>query len=635
VKQVVILAGGKGTRLAERLNGLPKPLIDICGVPLLERQILLAKRYGFTDVLVLVNHAAQFIIDFCASRHNWGLRLTCLDDGVPRGTAGATLAALDHLAEEFLVMYGDTMLEVDLNRFQQAHMAHPRAAATLFLHPNDHPHDSDLVEVNDDGGIAAFHPYPHDPSCYYPNLVNAALYWVRKSALLPFRGKEGQIDFAKHLFPEMLVAGQELAGYISPEYIKDSGTPNRLDKVCKDFMSGRIARSNLDQQQVAVFLDRDGTINREVGHLASADALELLPGVSHALRQLNQSDYRSIIVTNQPVLARGDCSMAELRRIHARMETLLGHEGAYLDRIYFCPHHPDSGFPGEVAALKIDCNCRKPKTGLIEAACREFNIDLSGSWFIGDTLVDVATAHAIGLRAILVETGYAGMDYRAKAWPDYTLPDLPHAVDFILNDHRQLLEFAAMQTAEVKAGDLVLVGGLSRSGKSNFSSAVIESLRLRGLAAHRLPLDAWLIDDQQRTAGVRGRYDLPAVSQLLQARSSGMQQLELGVYHKLQRRQMESGIPITINSQDVIIVDGTIALELAHLFPDAHRFFVEIAEDERKRRILKEYRLRGCNDEEAEFIYNSRQQDEVPYIFAGANGANRLNIQLTNQHFNT
>ena len=114
MRQAIILAGGKGTRLRERLNGLPKPLIDIVGTPLLERQILLAKQYGFDDILILVNHAAQHIVDFCAQRNNWGINVACIDDGDPRGTAGATLAIMDRLADEFLVIYGDTMLAVDL-----------------------------------------------------------------------------------------------------------------------------------------------------------------------------------------------------------------------------------------------------------------------------------------------------------------------------------------------------------------------------------------------------------------------------------------------------------------------------------------------------------------------------------------
>jgi NDP-sugar pyrophosphorylase family protein len=110
VKQAVILAGGAGSRLRERLGDLPKPMVDVCGIPLLERQIQLARKHGFTDIVLLVHHGAAQIVDYARSKGSWGLRVECIDDGRPRGTAGAVLAAFDRLAEEFLVMYGDTML---------------------------------------------------------------------------------------------------------------------------------------------------------------------------------------------------------------------------------------------------------------------------------------------------------------------------------------------------------------------------------------------------------------------------------------------------------------------------------------------------------------------------------------------
>ncbi|MFH7320757.1 HAD-IIIA family hydrolase [Desulfurivibrio sp. D14AmB] len=436
-RQAVILAGGRGTRLRERLHGRPKPLVDLCGVPLLERQIGLLKRYGFTQVLVLVNHAAEQIIDFCAARNNWGLELHCLDDGEPRGTAGATLAVFDRLADEFLVMYGDTMLEVDLDRFHAFHRRRQGAAATLFLHPNDHPHDSDLVEVDDSDRVLAFHPYPHPPGRYLPNLVNAALYWLKRDALTPWRGRPEMLDFGKELFPEMLAQELLLQGYNSPEYIKDIGTPERLDRVCGDFQAGRIERASLAHPQAMVFLDRDGTLNREVNHLRRPEELELLPGVIEAVRRLNRSEYRCCVVTNQPVVARGDCSFAELRAIHNKLETLLGEGKAYLDRIYLCPHHPHRGFAGERPELKIDCDCRKPKTGLLDRAVADFNVDLARSWLIGDTSVDIETARRAGIKSILLQTGYAGHDNRYQAQPDFTAPDLPAAVDFILEQSPQ------------------------------------------------------------------------------------------------------------------------------------------------------------------------------------------------------
>ena len=345
--QVVILAGGKGTRLRERLGKLPKPLVDICGVPLLERQILLARKHGFTKALILVNYAADQIRDYCAGKSNWGLEITCVDDGEARGTAGATLACFEQLDREFLVMYGDTMLNVDLRRFHNYHQEVSGASATLYLHPNDHPHDSDLVEMDDEGLISAFHSYPHEPGRFYPNLVNAALYWIRRDALIPWRYKTGMLDFGKELFPSMLRKNLQLRGFNGTEYIKDIGTPARLDNACAAFRSGKIGRASLEYAQPIVFIDRDGTINREVNHLRTPDQFELLPGVEKAIQRLNQSDNRTCVITNQPVVARGECTFAGLRQIHNKMETLLGNAGAYLDRIYFCPHHPDRGFAGE------------------------------------------------------------------------------------------------------------------------------------------------------------------------------------------------------------------------------------------------------------------------------------------------
>jgi histidinol-phosphate phosphatase family protein len=622
VKQVIILAGGKGTRLRERLGNLPKPLIDICGVPLLERQVLLAKRHGFTDVLILVNHAAQYIVDFCAARGNWGLKVECIDDGEPRGTAGATLAIFDRLADEFLVMYGDTMLEVDLTRFHTFHAGRADSAATLLLHPNDHPHDSDLVEMEDDGRITAFHPYPHDPARYYPNLVNAALYWVRKSALAPWRNWQGGLlDFGKDLFPDMLRQGARLRGFNSPEYIKDVGTPARVDKVCGDLQSGKIARASLERAQAMVFLDRDGTLNREVDHLASAEQFELLPGVEEAVKRLNRSEYRCAVVTNQPVIARGECSVEELRRIHNKMETLLGRQGAFVDRIYYCPHHPHAGFPGERPELKIDCACRKPKTGMIDQAAEDFNLAREHSWMVGDSSIDMETARRAGLKSVLVETGYAGMDYREWATPDAIVPDLNAAVSYILDIYPRLHDLCTGLVAGISAppGDkaLVLVGGHARSGKSTFTSVLRDAINRTGRKALVLSIDRWLKEPQARQPGVLGRYDLGAIQAILRqwARSAGAPDLALPGYHKLQRKTFNAVENVPISSADVILVEGTVALALEP--PpglEIHRYNIEIEEEIRKERVINEYRLRGFDEASASAVYVSRRGDEFPLI---------------------
>jgi NDP-sugar pyrophosphorylase family protein len=207
--QAVILAGGKGTRLAERLNGRPKPLVDVCGLPLLERQINALARYGVDDLVVLVNHAADQVQAFFSERQ-FSCSVRLIDDGEPRGTAGALLACLDDLADRFVVVYGDTLFDIDVGCMLAAHEA-SCSNVTLFLHPNDHPADSDLVELDESGRIVAFHGYPHPENAELRNLVNAAFYVIEKKALLPWRNFPVPCDFGKNLFPAMLAAGNPQA----------------------------------------------------------------------------------------------------------------------------------------------------------------------------------------------------------------------------------------------------------------------------------------------------------------------------------------------------------------------------------------------------------------------------------------
>ena len=627
MRQALILAGGKGLRLRERLGGLPKPLIDLCGMPLLERQVLLLKQHGFTRIDVLVNYRAEAIEEYCSSRGNWGLDVCCVDDGTPRGTAGAVMALLDSLDDEFLVVYGDTMLNVDLGRFVQFHTQARDAAATLFVHPNDHPQDSDLVEVDAAGDVRRFHPYPHPAGAWLPNLVNAALYCVRREALRAWQATPGMLDFGKDIFPAMIRRGLRLRAYNSPEYVKDVGTPARLDKVSTDFRNGRIARAALDHTQRAVFIDRDGTLNRELDHLCRAEQFELLPGVEQAVSALNHAEYRVCVVTNQPVLARGECSEAELRRIHNKMETLLGASGAFVDRIDYCPHHPDQGFVGEVPALKKLCNCRKPGTGMIDAAVNALNIARAQSWLVGDSSADILAAQRAGVRSILVETGYAGLDHKYLAIPDYVMPDLPAAVEFILDGHMQLLDALQSVAADIAPGQLVFVGGQARSGKSTVASALGEVLRQRGQCCHVLATDRWLYSEDERKPGLMGRHDMVALRALLQRLAQRQEPCheQLPVYAKAQRRQVANAQTLHIKPEDTVIIEGVIALQLGVELGAEHRLVVTLNEHVRHARLLREYTLRG-EGEQAEALYQARLSDEWPLVQASAQGARRIEL---------
>ena len=632
MKQAIILAGGKGTRLQERLNGLPKPLIDICGKPLLERQIESLKSYGFDQILILVNHGADQIIEFCDSKDNWNIDIQCLDDGQPLGTAGAAIQILPKLAGEFLVVYGDTMFDIDLNRFQTFHGEDKSAGATLFLHPNDHPQDSDLVAMDEKCRITGFYPYPHDPKVYLPNLVNAGMYYFRKDALKSWAGGVTALDFGKDIFPDLIKRGVLLRGYNSPEYIKDCGTPKRLDKVSAHYESGLISSSNLRFKQKLIFLDRDGTINHSVDQLAKTEDFELLPGVAQAIAQINQAGYRAVVVTNQPVLARGECTPEELENVHRKMQTLLGEHGAYLDRIYYCPHHPDSGFAGEIAALKQVCDCRKPAIGMLTQAQKELNADLGASWMIGDSTADILAAKEAGVRSILLETGNAGLDEKYPVLPDHISPNLPAAVHYILHDHPRLLKQCESWSPNIPGGNLVFIGGLSRSGKSTLAHCLQEALSVTGKKAHILSADGWLKAPEHRGQTVIERYDMNALNQLVQSLGNRKQDitLQVPIYSKHDLKANRS-VKKIIRPQDVVIIEGTIALMLAAAQEQksAHTWYVQMDEAKRKKRLLTEYALRGKSVQDAEGVYAQRLLDEVSFIESSkAHASHCIDLEL-------
>lgn len=632
MKQAIILAGGKGTRLQERLGGLPKPLVDICGKPLLERQIESLKSYGFDQILILVNHGADQIIHFCNSKNNWNIDVQCLDDGQPRGTAGAAIQVFPRLADEFLVVYGDTMFDIDLNRFQAFHDEEKLAGATLFLHPNDHPHDSDLVAMDEQCRITGFYPYPHDPKVYLPNLVNAGMYYFRKDALKLWVGNTAVLDFGKDIFPALIEEGVVLRGYNSPEYIKDCGTPKRLDKVCAHYEFGLIAASNLRFKQKIIFLDRDGTINRSVDQLANADDFELLPGVAQAISQLNHVGYRVVVVTNQPVLARGECMLEELEAVHRKMQALLGEHGAYVDRIYYCPHHPDSGFTGEIKELKRICNCRKPAIGMLIQAQKDLNADFGASWMIGDSTADILAAQTAGVRSILLETGNAGLDEKYPALPSHISPNLPAAAHFILHDYPRLLKRCELWSKNIRPGDFVLIGGLSRAGKSTLAHCLQEALQIDGKRAHILSVDGWLKAPEYRGPTVMERYDMDALKKLVQSLVNREEDLSLQVPVYSKRALKANGsIERVISPQDVVIIEGAIALFLADVFQEkiVHSWYVQMDEIKRKARLLSEYRLRGKSAQEAESIYAQRLLDEVPLIESSrAYASQQIDLEL-------
>ncbi len=418
--KVVIMAGGKGTRISSVASDIPKPMIKIEGIPVLEREIECLKNQGFDDIIITVSHLGNIIIDYFgdgygnspATGEPFGVHIEYYFEKEPLGNAGALFKIKDKLTSDFLLLNADAMFDVDFNRFVAFHKEHG-GLVTLFTHPNSHPYDSGLIIADKNGAVKKWLAKEDERPQYYRNRVNAGLHVINPKVMelvdidVVSIGKNGandktvKVDLDRQLLKPLAGTGKMFC-YDSPEYVKDMGTSERYYSVCADYKEGRVSGKNLKNKQKAVFLDRDGTINKYVGFLRNIEDFELIDGVAAAIRKINESGYLAIVVTNQPVIARGEVSFDELEEIHNKMETLLGIEGAYLDAIYYCPHHPHKGYEGERSELKIECDCRKPKPGMLFKAAEDFNIDLSQSWMIGDGENDIKAGINAGCKTVLL-----------------------------------------------------------------------------------------------------------------------------------------------------------------------------------------------------------------------------------------
>ncbi len=399
--KTVIMAGGKGTRISCVSGEIPKAMLPVAGKPVLQHQLECLASQGYRDILIVTGHLGGAIHDYFGNGSRFGVSIEYYHEEKPLGTAGSLVALKDRLTEDFLLINGDLIFDVDLKRFETFHRD-KKALATLFTHPNGHPFDSEIIVADSSSKVTGWLERASRKSPY-KNLVNAGIHLI-SPAILSARANICKLDLDFDLLIPLLSSGK-IFSYNSPEYVKDMGTPKRYQEVCNDYLSGKVAAKNLQNKQKAIFLDRDGTINEYKGLVTKPEKLNLIDGSAQAIATINRSGYLAILITNQPVIARGDCSFAELEAIHNRLEYLLSEHGAYLDAIYFCPHHPDAGFKNELAEYKIDCDCRKPNPGMILQAAQDYNIDLAQSFMVGDDVKDVLAGQAAGCQTAFLLSG--------------------------------------------------------------------------------------------------------------------------------------------------------------------------------------------------------------------------------------
>ena len=431
------MAGGKGTRISQLFPDIPKPLIEIkdkdgMSRPVLERELISLRDQGFTDVLLTVSYMHEKIENHFGDGSSLGMNITYFVEEAPLGNAGALFKIRDWLGDEpFLLLNADAVFDVDFRRMADYH-ANKGGLVTLFTHPNSHPYDSGIVIADEDGEVIKWLTKEDARPEYYKNRVNAGLHVIDPKALdmsgidSDKIGPDYKVDLDRMILKPLCGTGKMYC-YDSPEYVKDMGTPERFAQVSSDFASGVVEAKNLSHRQKAIFLDRDGTLNKYVGFLRDINEFELLDGVTDAVKEINASGYLAVVVTNQPVIARGEVTVPELNEIHNKLETLLGNDGAYIDGLYYCPHHPDKGFEGEIPELKFECGCRKPKPGMLIKASEDLNIDLKASWMIGDGRNDVEAGRNAGCRTV-----YIGTDDSVES--DFRADTLKNAVRIILDN---------------------------------------------------------------------------------------------------------------------------------------------------------------------------------------------------------
>ena len=395
----VILAGGRGTRSVDPNRA--KVTQTVGGASLLEWHYQLIARSSIDECLVVAGHLGHQVQELSDQVTSGDFPVQVIHEPEQRGTVAAVELAAKHTsASGFIVILGDVLMSVPLDQILNEWTRSGRGVLAV-VHPSSHPHDSDAVFTESRDTVLVIPK--HEQRAGIPNMASAGLFGLNRGALQRY---SELTDIGSDVLPAA-AAEHDLLALVSSHYLKDTGTPERLSSAVDDFESGLFKTRGRLEPRPAVFLDRDGVINPSQPVFLTPDDYLLLPGVAEAIGKLNSRGIPAIVITNQPHIAKGHLTFEQHTAIRARMDTLLANEGAFVDDYFFCPHHPDSGFVGEVAALKGACDCRKPAPGLVRQACELHILDISTSVMVGDTDRDRDLALACGMAFVRVDYNHS------------------------------------------------------------------------------------------------------------------------------------------------------------------------------------------------------------------------------------
>ena len=431
MNSAVIICGGQGSRLSKSGIGTPKSLLIFHGNSLIYLQIknlydfgirnfIFSLGVGATEIIVHLNTIKE---DFCDSNFEFWI------DGILGGTAGNLISNFNSLPEEFILIYGDIFIDID---FRKTLAGIKQDFDLVFIYrPSEHPQDSNILLMNDEKRVIEIKSkgdfnFEMDNRLASTGLMlcNKTLFRVIKSV----KGKSIDLesDILQKYLNELKIFGTKLYGYA-----RDIGTPNRLKRTLFETSQGL----NSYKKSGIIFLDRDGTLNYDIGFFSDPGKLKLLPNVGEAIKMINQSEFYAVVVTNQSGIARNVFTVQQLDEVHNHMHSLLLDSGAVLDNVYFCPHHPDMGFPEEDPIFKKNCRCRKPMPGMLIKAIDDYEIVKTNCWMFGDSLRDINAAKAISINSTLLPTNQKEtIDYLEQKVNFNHAPDLLTATRNFFSD---------------------------------------------------------------------------------------------------------------------------------------------------------------------------------------------------------
>ncbi len=385
-RQCVILVGGKGTRLGALTKDTPKPLLPVGGRPFLSYLIQEAARHGSERILLLAGFKAEAFaneLDVLRAAVPAAVELKVLAEPEPLGTGGALKFAAPHLDEHFLLLNGDSFF--DINLLDLAAPPLPEASVgRLALKPE--------VDVSRYGTVGLkgenVTTFAEKNSAGGPGLINGGIYWFNRSLLNHFGN--GFVSLETEVLPKLAIAGR-LLGKVYDRFMLDIGLPYSLEQ----------AQTSVPAQmrRPAVFLDRDGVINRDVGYAHRPDQIVWVDGALAAIKTFNDAGFYVFVVSNQAGVARGYYTEADVMALHRWMAAQMAAAGAHADAFAYCPFHPD----GTVAAYAKASPHRKPAPGMILDLLKTWPVAKDQSFLIGDRAHDIEAAAAAGLPGYLFE----------------------------------------------------------------------------------------------------------------------------------------------------------------------------------------------------------------------------------------